>query len=133
MIRRIVSLTFLLASLLFAGLPAFACAESTPHRDCCPNGPLAPCGVDGSVSTPADLVQQCCTAGTAGSVSFAVDESSNDFNKHLKRSDAPTLLIAPTIAQASQVASIRLSANSVASSFTPSYTLLYLSTGRLRL
>jgi hypothetical protein len=130
MIRRIVCQTFLLASLLFAGLPAFACAECAPAQECCPTGQLASCNVDGSAVGSSGVAQHC---GTVGSAVFVADESSNDFNKHLKRSDLPTLLIAPPIAQSSRVASIRLSANFVASSFTPSYTLLYLSTGRLRL
>lgn len=130
MIRRIVSLTLLLASLLLAGLPAIACAECVPTHGCCPTGQLASCSVDGSIAGSSGIAQQC---GTVSSGVFATDESSNDFNRHLKRSDLPTLLVAPAIAQASQVASIRVSANSVASSFTPSYTLLYLSTGRLRL
>ena len=130
MIRRIISQTILLASLLFAGLPAFACAQCAPTDVCCPTGQPALCNVDRSAAGSSGVAQHC---GTVGSALFAADESANDFNRHLKRSDVPTLLIAPPIAQASRVASIRLSANSVASSFTPSYTLLYLSTGRLRL
>jgi hypothetical protein len=131
--RRIFGLTILLASLLFAGLPAFACAECVPTQDCCPTGPPASCSVDGSTSGLSSFAQQCGTAGAAGSTVFAADESSNDFNKHLKRSDVPTLLPGPTIAQASHAGSIRLGANFSTSSFTPTYTLLYLSTGRLRL
>ena len=130
MIRRIISQTFLLASLLFAGLPAFACPECAPAQECCPTAQPASCNVDGSAVGSSGVAQHC---GTVGSAVFTADESSNDFNKHLKRSDLPTLLIAPPIAQACRVASIRLSANSGASSFTPSSTLLYLSTGRLRL
>jgi hypothetical protein len=130
MVRRIISQTFLLASLLFVGLPAFACAECVPAQDCCPTGQLASCNVDGSGVGSSGVAQHC---GTVDSPVVAADESSNDFNKHLKRSDVPTLLVAPSIAQAFDVRSIKLSANSAASSFTPSYTLLYLSTGRLRL
>ena len=130
MVRRIISQTFLFASLLFAGLPAFACAQCVPTHVCCPTGLPASCNVDGSAVGSSGVAQHC---GTVDSAVFAADESSNDFNRHLKRSDVPTLLIAPPIAQASRVASIRLSASFVASSFTPSYTLLYLSTGRLRL
>ena len=129
MIRRI-SQTFLLASLLFAGLPAFACAQCVPTQVCCPTGQLAWCDVDGATLGSSGVAPHC---GTVGSGVFAADEPSNDFNRHLKRSDVPTLLIAQPIAQASRVGSVRLSANSGASSFAPSYTLLYLSTGRLRL
>jgi hypothetical protein len=131
--RRIFSLTILLASLLFAGLPAFACAECVPTQDCCPTGPLAQCSVDGPTSGLSGFAQQCGTAGAAGSTVFAADESSNDFNKHLKRCDVPILPMTPAITPTFQVASIRLSAHSATSSFTPTYTLLYLSTGRLRL
>jgi len=129
MIRRIVSATFLLASLLFAGLPAFACADCPPDRECCPTGQLASRNADGSTLGPSGVAQ----CGTAGSAVFAADESSNDFNKHLKHSDVPAIPAATATAQASHVVSIRLSANSVTSSFTPSFALLYLSTGRLRL
>ena len=126
MIRRIVSATFLLASLLFAGLPAFACADCLPDRECCPTGQLASRNADGSTLGPSGVAQ----CGTAGSAVFAADESSNDFNKHLKHSDVPAIPAATATAQA---VSIRLSANSVTSSVTPSFALLYLSTGRLRL
>jgi hypothetical protein len=130
MIHRIVSQTFLLACLLFAGLPAFACAQCVPIHECCPTGQLASCNVDGSTVGSSGVARYC---GTVDSAVVTADKSSNDFNKHPKRSDLPTLMVAPAIARASQLASIRLSANSVASSFTPSHTLLYLSTGRLRL
>jgi len=130
MIRRIVSQTFLLASLLLAGLPTFACAECVPVRECCPTGQLASCNADGSTVVPSGVAQQC---GTSGSAVFAADGSWNDFNKHLKHSDVQSLPAAPPGAQAFHVASIRLSATCVTSSFTPSFALLYLSTGRLRL
>src|SRR6266700_1724602 len=107
MIRRI-SQMFLLASLLFAGLPAFACAQCIPTHVCCPTG-LASCNVDVSAVGSSGVAQHC---GTVGSAVFAVDESSNDFNRHLKRSDVPTLLITAPIAPASRVASIRLCAGS---------------------
>jgi hypothetical protein len=129
MIRRIVSQTFLLASLLFVGLPAFACAECAPAQDCCPTGQLVSCNIDESGAGSSGVAQHC---GAAESPVVAADESSNDF-KHLKRCDAPTLLAALWIAQVFDVPSIKPSANSVASSFTPSHTLLYLSTARLRL
>jgi hypothetical protein len=130
MIRRIISQMVLLASLLFAGLPAFACVVCAPAQDCCPTGQLVSCNADGSGVGSSRVLQHC---GTVDSPVVAADEFSNDFNKQLKRSDVPTLLVVASIAQAFDVASIKLSANSVASSFTPFYTLLYLSTGRLRL
>jgi hypothetical protein len=133
MLRRIFSLTFLLASLFFAGLPAFACAEGVPTRDCCPNGPLAPCSVERSAAAPPDGVQPCCALSPAASSAFSANESSNDFHKHLKHFDLPVILTSQAFSPAAYVASSRSTAISAASSFSPSFALLYLSTGRLRL
>jgi len=133
MLRRIFSLTFLLASLFFAGLPAFACADYVPTHDCCPNGPLAPCSIEGSAAAPSNGVQPCCAVSPAAPAAFAADETSNKFDKHLKRFDIPVILISPAISTMAYVASSRSAAMSATSSFSPSYALLYLSTGRLRL
>jgi hypothetical protein len=133
MLRRIFSLTFLLTSLLFAGLPAFACADAVPTLDCCPNGPLAPCGIEGSAAAPSNGVQPCCAVSPAASAAFAVDASSDKFHKHLKRSDVPAILLSSAISPMAYGASSRSAAISAASSFSPSYALIYLSTGRLRL
>jgi len=133
MLRRIFSLTILLTSLFFAGLPAFAFAECVPTPDCCPNGSLAPCSNEGSAAAPANGVHSCCAISPAPSAAFAADASSSDFHKHLKRSHWPAALPFPAILPANHVASTRSTAISATSSFSPSYTLLYLSTGRLRL
>jgi hypothetical protein len=133
MSRRIFSLTFLLASLFFAGLPAFACAESVLSHDCCPSGPLALCSIEGSTAAPSNDVQPCCALNPAAPAAFAADDSSSEFQKHLKRSDVPAILISPAISATAYVASNRSTAISGTSSFSPSYALLYLSTGRLRL
>jgi hypothetical protein len=133
MLRRTFSLMFLLASLFFAGLPAFACADRVPTHDCCPNTPLASCSIEGSAAAPSNGVQPCCALSPAPSSAFSVNGSSNEFHKHLKRSDAPAILTSPAISPAAHVATSLSAAISAMSSFSPSYTLLYLSTGRLRL
>jgi len=133
MLRRIFSLTIVLASLFFAGLPAFACAERVPTQDCCPNGPLAPCSTGGSTAAPSNGVQSCCASSPVTSAAFAAVESSNEFHKHLKRFDMPAILISPAISPTAYVAWGRSAAIPATSSFSPSYALLYLSTGRLRL
>jgi hypothetical protein len=133
MLRRIFSLTFLLATLFFAGLPAFAYTKCVPTQDCCPNGPLALCNIEGSAAAPSNGVQPCCAVSPAAPAAFAADESSNKFHKHLKRFDIPVILISPAISPMGNVASGRSAAISATSSFSPSYALLYLSTGRLRL
>jgi hypothetical protein len=133
MLRRIFSLTFLLATLFFAGLPAFAYTKCVPTQDCCPNGPLALCNIEGSAAAPSNGVQPCCAISPAAPAAFAADESSNKSHKHLKRFDIPVILISPAISPMGYVASGRSAAISATSSFSPSYALLYLSTGRLRL
>jgi hypothetical protein len=133
MLRRIFSLTFLLASLFFAGLPAFACAERVPTQDCCPNAAPAPCSIEESAAAPSNGVEACCALSPAASSAFSVNGPSNESHKHLKRSDVPAILISPAISPTAYVASSRSTAVSAASSFSPSYALLYLSTGRLRL
>jgi hypothetical protein len=132
MLRRIFSLTIVLASLLLSGLPAVACAECAPTRDCCPSEPLAPCGIEASVAPPSYGVQPCGASSAVASASFAAVESSSAFHKHLKRSDVPAILISAAISPA-YVAPSRSTAIPSTSSFRPSYASLYLSTGRLRL
>jgi hypothetical protein len=133
MLHRIFSLTILLTSLFFAGLPAFAYAECVPTQDCCPNGPLAPCSIEASAAAPSNDVQSCCAASPTAPTAFAAGASSNEFHKHLKRSDVPAIVISPAISPTAYVESSRSAAISAAPSFSPSFALLYLSTGRLRL
>jgi hypothetical protein len=132
MLRRIFSLTLLLTSLFFAGLPAFAYAECVPTHDCCPNGSLAPCSIEASAPAPSNGVQACCAVSPTAPAVFAADASSNGFHKHLKRSHLPATLPFPAILVADLV-SARSPVISTKPSFRPSYALLYLSTGRLRL
>jgi hypothetical protein len=131
MLRRIFSLTFLLASLFFAGLPAFAYAECVPTHDCCPNG--SPCSIEGSAAAPSNGVHPWCAVSPAAPAAFAADASSNDFHKHQKPSHLPATLPFPAILAAAHLASTRSTVISTKPSFSPSYALLYLSTGRLRL
>src|SRR5882762_11644510 len=133
MLRRIFSLTILLTTLFFAGLPAFAYAECVPTRDCCPNGPQAPCSIDGSAAAPFADVQPCCAISPTAPAAFAPGASSNGSHKHLKRFDLPAILPFPAILPAAHLPSTRSTAISASSSFSPSFALLYLSTGRLRL
>jgi hypothetical protein len=133
MLRRISSMTFLLASLFFAGLPAFTYADCVPQQDCCPNGPLGPCGIEGSAAAPSNDVQSCCASSPTASAAFVANASSNDFHKHPKRSHLPALLPFPAILPAAHLASIRSTVMSTKPFFSPSHALLYLSTGRLRL
>ena len=133
MLRRIFRLTILLASLLVAGMPALACVQCVPVHDCCPIGVLAPCSLAGSTAVSSDSIQLCSTAGAASSSVFAANESSNDFHNRLKRLEVPAILTSPAISPVADVALSRSTAIYVRSSFSPTFALLYLSTGRLRL
>jgi hypothetical protein len=133
MLRRIFSLTILVTSLFCAGWPAFAYAECVPTRDCCPNGPLAACSIEGSAAAPSNGVQSCCAVNPTAPAALAAEASSNDFHKHLKRSDVPVIQASPAISPTAYVALSRSNGFSATSSFSPSHALLYLSTGRLRL
>ncbi len=133
MLRRIFSLTILLGSLLLAGLPAIACADCVPTHECCPKGAPASCKMDGAAPVSSDFVQLGCNAGVAGSIASVSDDAANDFHSHLKRIDVPDLQTGPSISRAARVESYRSIVKSSPSTFGPSSTLLYLSTGRLRL
>jgi hypothetical protein len=130
MLRRILRLTFLLASLLFVGLPVFAYAECVPTHDCCPNGSLALCSIERSAAAPPDGAQPCCAVGPNAPATFAADASPNGLHKLLNH--LPATLPFPAILTAHLV-SARSRFSSTKPSFNPSYALLYLSTGRLRL
>jgi hypothetical protein len=133
MVRRLVSVAIVLATLLFAGAPAFACAAPAASQDCCPNGPSAPCRLDTSSLAPSDLAQPCCIAGIAGSVAIAADDASADALKFLKHSDIPVVAAASSIWPSAYVTAAKYASISAMSPFSPPSTLLYLSTGRLRL
>src|ERR1700719_1993147 len=124
MLRRILSLAFLWTSLLFVGLPAFACAECAPTEDCCPNGSLAPCSIGGSTAAPSSGVQSCSALSPTASAAFAA-ESSSDFHKHLNRVDWPAVLPSAATGRATHLVSTRPTAHFATSSFSPSYALLY--------
>jgi hypothetical protein len=129
----LISVTVVLVTLLFAGSPDFACAASVPGHDCCPNGPLAPCSLDSSVPALTDLVQPCCSAGVAGSIAVAADDSSSDSHKLPTRVDVPVIAVSSVVLPSVYLAGAKFRTISTTFSRHPSSALLYLSTGRLRL
>jgi len=131
MLRHIIALSILLMSLLAAGVPALACREFMPMRDCCPNGPNSPCGSEQSRTTEANRLDFCCAAG--GTVTTtAIATSSKELRKARDRADLPALLILATTLTTAYVRSPSVDEFSLVSRPFSGSTL-YLSTGRLRL
>jgi hypothetical protein len=132
MLRHIIALSILLISLLAAGVPALACAEVVPSRDCCPNGPNSPCGSEQFRTAEASRLDYCCAAGGTVATTTAIAAPSNEFRKAWDRADLPALLIVVTTLTAAYVQSPSVDEVSLVSRpFSDS--ALYLSTGRLRL
>ena len=132
MLRHVIALSILLLSLLAAGVPARACGEVMPTRDCCPNGPNSPCGSEQSRITEANRPGFCCAAGGTVTTTTAIATSSKELRKAWHRADPPTLLILATTLTTAYVQSPSVDDFSLVSRpFSDS--MLYLSTGRLRL
>jgi hypothetical protein len=131
MLRHIIALSILLMSLLAAGVPALACGEVMPTRDCCPNGPNSPCGSQQSRTTEANRLDLCCAAAGTVTTTTAIATSSKE-RKAWDRADLPALLILVTTLTMAYVQSSSVDEISLVS--RPFYdSTLYLSTGRLRL
>jgi hypothetical protein len=130
MLRHIISLSILLTSLLAAGVPALACGEVMPTRDCC--GPNSPCGPEQSRTIEANRPDFCCAAGGTVATTTAIASSSKELRKAWDRAELPALL---TLVTTLTTAYVQLSSvdefSLVSRPFSDS--TLYLSTGRLRL
>jgi len=132
MLHRVLSLSILGVGLLFAGLPAVACARDTPIQDCCPFGPGQPCRGQGpgiAIANPTQGV--CCVSGERVASSLVASAPSKTAGKHPLRGNPPAL--ASSLAVVDRHA---MSAAAVAADirpFHPSGSSLYLSTSRLRL
>jgi hypothetical protein len=131
MLRHIIALSILLTGLLAAGVPALACGEVMPTRDCCPNGPNSPCGSEQSGTTEANRLDYCCAGGTV-TTTTAIATSSKELRKAWDRADLPALLIVVTTLTTAYVQSPFVDEFSLVSRPFSGSTL-YLSTGRLRI
>src|SRR5258705_1189541 len=92
MLRRIIVLWILLTSLLAAGVPALACGEVVPTRDCCPNGPNSPCGSEQSRTTEANRLDFCCAAGGTDNTTTGITTPPKELRNAWARSYLPELL-----------------------------------------
>jgi hypothetical protein len=134
MLRRILSLSILAASLLFAGLPIMACAHSLPERDCCPSGPSSPCHSDAaSAITAIRSTALCCAAGTQAAVVEWSNAPSSKAERHARRTGPAVADSVSAAAAAVPPAPAELPVWLATYSYTPSRSTLYLHTRRLRL
>jgi hypothetical protein len=130
MLRYIIAPAILLLCLLSAGVPAFACGEAVPTRDCCSNGPNFPCAPEQTRTAEANRLDFCCIAGGATTTAMAIP--SNEGAKHWDGVAPPALLIALTTLTTAYVQSLLVDDFRIVSQPLSGSTL-YLSTGRLRL
>ena len=132
MLRRIISLAIVCAGLLLAGLPAVACRPNVPLEDCCPSGPGGPCRAPGGFTSQAQVV--CCAGGiitpaATASLSLLHDRD----NPHSTASNPPAALVAVSFNTAISWRASAAPVGDEAPAYRPSGSVLYLSTGRLRL
>jgi len=132
MLRRILSLSILCTSLLFAGVQAEACVNDAPKHDCCPGRPSVPCHESGSSAVDSIVAQTCCVTGISVSSLAATAEPSRELHKKPQRVDPPAILVSIGATAGARIQSSRFESNN-ARSFHPLLSSLYLSTGRLRL
>jgi len=132
MLRHIIALPILLLILLAAGVPAFACGEVVPSRDCCPNGPSAPCAPKQARAAETNRQDFCCAAGGTIAAATAIATPSHELRKHWDRADLPVLLVVLTTLTTPYVQSPAVDDFHIVTALL-SYSTLYLSTGRLRL
>jgi hypothetical protein len=133
MLRRLISLSFLYASALIAGVPAVACGDALPMQHCCPSAPGMPCR-GGTPEAPRGMptALACCASGIPDATAITATAALPKIEKHSQRIDSPAAISAyssPTFAGVRSHSSLQLPIVSR----LPSYSTLYLSTGRLRL
>lgn len=128
MLRRVISLTIVLTGLLLAGGPPWACAAVS---DCCPSGPGGPCKAPDGLATQTAV--GCCAAGTAMP---AIAASMSLPSERAVRQNAGTPPAAIDSVVLDRTTGWRRSASSIGGevrAYRVSGSVLYLSTGRLRL
>jgi hypothetical protein len=121
--------------LALAGVPAVACcAADAPLKDCCPQRQQIP-RQDSQISAlaPTSGTETCCAAaGAADTATLAAKATTPDVRKHPQRTDPLALIVSFALwATACALPPSRIGFTPAA--YLPSYTTLYLSSGRLRL
>jgi hypothetical protein len=127
--RKITALWLICIVLVFAGAPAIACCSVTPTHDCCPAG--QPFGGHDPRASAAEL-SACCTASVANAETGISTAEQHNVPKHPPLPDS-LALVASVVLNAAVDTSLRANLSNRSSVYRPSYSTLYLSSGRLRL
>jgi hypothetical protein len=133
-LNRITALLVICVGLLFPGLPVLACCStSAPMHDCCPFGQQSPGNEPGSpVVELAAAVETCCSASVTTAATIISTADTHTVRKQQQRPD-PLALIASVVLYAAIDALPPSNIGSTFAAYRPSYSTLYLSSGRLRL
>jgi hypothetical protein len=132
MLRRILSLSVLYASVLLAGVPALSCADSVPMHDCCPPQSGRACQ-DGESGAPKAMTRivACCAAGAQSTTVIVSAVPLSKIEK--QQTPAPPALVVSLALHAAAYSPPHSKLGIGLTAYFPSFSSLYLSTGRLRL
>ena len=132
MLHRITTIWLLCAGLALAGVPALVCCAASAPPDCCRQGPQTP-AQDNHISTLGFAqAETCCAAGATQTATIAASSATPDIRKHSQHPDA-LALIATFVLWASAYSAPPPKVGFKTAIYLPSYSMLYLSSGRLRL
>ena len=131
MLRRIISLAIVCAGLLVAGAPAFACTPEVPLTDCCPSGPGGPCRAPNGFAIRNSVA--CCAAGIVTPAAAASMSLPTDRAVRRSTGNPPAAIDSFVLAGATGWRQFAPSFDGQDRAYRPSGSVLYLSTGRLRL
>jgi hypothetical protein len=133
MLHRITAIGLLCTGLIFAGVPALACCADSALPDCCSQGRQSP-EQDNQISAlgSAAAGETCCAAGATQTATIAASSATPDVRKHSQHPD-PLALVATFVLWASDYSAPPSKVGFTTPIYLPSYSTLYLSSGRLRL
>lgn len=131
MLRRVISLTIVCAGLLLAGATTLACTPNVPLEDCCPSGPRGPCRAPGGFVAQDSVV--CCAAGIAIPSAAASISLPSDRTARPGTGDPPAAIDSFVSDAATGWSRSASTVGGEVRAYRPSGSVLYLSTGRLRL
>ena len=133
-LHRITALLVICVGLMFPGLSALACCSTTaPMHDCCAFGQRSP-GQDlgSSLVELSTGIETCCTASVTNAATIISTADTRTVRKQQPRPD-PLALLASVVLHAAIDALPPSNSGSSFVAYRPSYSTLYLSSGRLRL
>ena len=133
-LHRITALLVICVGLMFPGLSALACCSTTaPMHDCCPFGQRSPGQDPGSSLVELSTgIETCCTVSVTNAATVVSTADTHTVRKQQPRPD-PLALLASVVLHAAVDALPPSNIGRDFATYRPSYSTLYLSSGRLRL